>query len=454
MDNQVINKCKSDQELKNKADIFFRAACASHRSQLNEEDFIKEDIRLSKGFLFVVTDDVLKAQYDFVARCVKLLGANLGNEKEVEELAWEQVALSLANNSAPEVSIITKRFLDALSNHTKRSFKYVAPNHLIKFHEQARKIEIGPVEAILSDDLTPNLNYNIESGSEFSIFLGPNGMLIQLPQICWHVSVDVTEGNVREEAAWLINVAISFLRLSYSRSKVDFFPSSGKRSHFFPSFGEVETMPLIKPKVNDQGIIIDILNNNVKTNSSIPRLYVVDDAVAAITKEKEFKDRARVIFNPHKNSLAKRFSQGLGWLTRGRQTVDRAERFLFFFTAIESLLSSNDKTAPVIQTISRYAATILSPDAEDRAIIAKDIRSLYSARSALVHTGEHNVSYSESIAAQRIAETLYKKVMENVSLTISFKEFQRSLSDASYGLPWPKKKRPTAKRHGVKIWPV
>ncbi len=340
MDNQVINKCKSDQELKNKADIFFRAACASHRSQLNEEDFIKEDIRLSKGFLFVVTDDVLKAQYDFVARCVKLLGANLGNEKEVEELAWEQVALSLANNSAPEVSIITKRFLDALSNHTKRSFKYVAPNHLIKFHEQARKIEIGPVEAILSDDLIPNLNYNIESGSEFSIFLGPNGMLIQLPQICWHVSVDVTEGNVREEAAWLINVAISFLRLSYSRSKVD----------FFPSFGEVETMPLIKPKVNDQGIIIDILNNNVKTNSSIPRLYVVDDAVAAITKEKEFKDRARVIFNPHKNSLAKRFSQGLGWLTRGRQTVDRAERFLFFFTAIESLLSSNDKTAPAGQS--------------------------------------------------------------------------------------------------------
>ena len=438
MNNQVINKCKSDQELKKKADIFFRAACASYRSQLSNEEFIKEDIRLSKGILFVVTDDVLKAQYDFVARCVKLLGASLGNEKEVEDLAWEQVALSLANDSTPKASVITKRFLDALSKHTKRSFKYVAPNYLIKFHEQARKIEIGPVEAILSDDLIPNLNYNIESGSEFAILLGKNGMLIRLPQVCWHVSIDVTEGNVREEAAWLINVAISFLRLSYSRSKIDFFPSSGKKSHFFPLFGEVETMPLIKPKVNDQGIIIDILNNNIKTNSSIPRLYVVDDDVVAITKEKEFKDRARVLFNPSKNSLAKRFSQGLGWLTRGRQTVDRAERFLFFFTAIESLLSSNDKTAPVIQTISRYTATILSSDAEERAKIAKDIRSLYSARSALVHTGEHNVSYSESIAAQRIAEMIYKKVMENISLTISFDEFQRSLSDASYGLPWPK----------------
>ena len=449
MNNQIINKCKSDQEFNKRADKFFRAAYSSYRSQPNEEDFYK-DIRLSKGILFVVTENVLKTQYDFVNRCVKLLGSSLGNEKEVEELAWEQVALSLTNNLAPDTSVIKKNFLDELSQNTNRNFKYVAPNHLVQFLEQARKIEIGPVEAILSEDLISNLNYNIQSGSEFNVSLGSNGILIQLPQICWHVSVNATEGNVREEAAWLINVAISFLRIS-CLSKDDFFSPPREVGDFFPLLGEVETMPLTKPKISEQGIIIE---KGIKTNSSIPRLYAVDDSVVAMTKEKEFKDRAKVIFAPGKNSLARRFSQGLGWLTRGRQAADRAERFLFFFTAIESLLSSDDKTAPIIQTISRYAATILNPDAEERMKIAKEIRSLYSTRSALVHTGKRNVSYSESSTAQRIAEVIYKKVMENVSLTISFKEFQSSLSDASYGLPWPKEKRPTTKQSGAKIWPV
>ncbi len=302
------------------------------------------------------------------------------------------------------------------------SFKYIAPNYLVKFCEHARKIEIGPVTAILSADL----NRNFQSGAEFDISFDENGISVQLPQTCWYVSVNATKGNVREEAAWLINVALSFLRLSYPDRKDD----------FFPLFGEVETMPLIKPESDEQGIIISD-KDMMWTNSSVPRLYIVDSTIVAITEEREFKDRAQEIFFPSKNSLAERFSQGLGWLTRGRQTADRSERFLFFFTAIESLLSGNDKTAPVVQTISRYAATILDTDAGKRAEIAKKIRSLYSIRSLLVHTGKRNVSQSESIVAQKIAEILYKKVMESVPLNTRFDKFQESLSKASYGLPWP-----------------
>jgi hypothetical protein len=41
--------------------------------------------------------------------------------------------------------------------------------------------------------------------------------------------------------------------------------------------------------------------------------------------------------------------QGLGWLSRGRQAESRTERFLFFFTALEALLSSDDKGDPVTQ---------------------------------------------------------------------------------------------------------
>jgi hypothetical protein len=48
---------------------------------------------------------------------------------------------------------------------------------------------------------------------------------------------------------------------------------------------------------------------------------------------------------PRTIHLAERVGQGLGWLTRGRQAEDRAERLLYFFTAIEALPPS---TFPLI----------------------------------------------------------------------------------------------------------
>ena len=87
-----------------------------------------------------------------------------------------------------------------------------------------------------------------------------------------------------------------FLRIS-CLSKDDFFSPPREVGDFFPLLGEVETMPLTKPKISEQGIIIEKV---IKTNSSIPRLYVVDDSVVAMTEEKEFKDRAKVIFAPGK----------------------------------------------------------------------------------------------------------------------------------------------------------
>ena len=169
----------------------------------------------------------------------------------------------------------------------------------------------------------------------------------------------------------------------------------------------------------------------------IPCTYLVDDTVVSLTEEQKFKDWAHVIFNPAKKSLAERFSQGLGWLARGRQTADRAERFLFFFTAIEALLSSDDKSAPVVQTISRHAATILHTDPLERADFASQLRSLYEFRSALVHSGKRNVSQMQTMEVQRIAEELYKAVMENYPLDSKFNKFQESLSKASYGSSWP-----------------
>ena len=82
--------------------------------------------------------------------------------------------------------------------------------------------------------------------------------------------------------------------------------------------------------------------------------------------------------------------RGLGGLMRGRQTVDRAERFLLLFHGYGGSLSSDDKAAPVVQTIARHAAVILQHDPRKPASCFGII--LYAARSALVHAGRRNVA--------------------------------------------------------------
>jgi len=429
---------KSDRELREKANEFFRAARDSvweDKSSLREL-FEKGSYQHLNGIFFEVNEKVREAQNQLVARCIKLLGPKLGNEKEIVDLAWKHVCQSLAEISpSSDIPAIEKEFLDDLFRDAKRDFVYLVPNYIIGFREHVQEIKIGPVRAILSNDLLlsemQNLKNIVQVGSEFKFsFEGINSnSLIQIPPTCWYISVNAARGNAAEEAIWLINVAVSLLRLSYPhREYLD-----------FPSFGDAEPMPTTDLKVEEQGVLLNP-EGGISINASRPHFYVVDDAISAITKEQEFKDRAQAIFFSDEKPLAKRFSQGLGWLTRGRQTIDRAERFLFFFTAIESLLSSNDSSAPVVQTIARYAATILSPNAGKREKIAKEVKSLYGARSALVHAGKRGVSQSESNAAQYLAELLYITVMESVPLTVPFDKFQASLSEASYGLPWPQSK--------------
>ena len=144
-----------------------------------------------------------------------------------------------------------------------------------------------------------------------------------------------------------------------------------------------------------------------------------------------------MVFDPPEKSLAERFSQGLGWLTRGRQAKDRAERLLYFFTAIESLLSNDDKTAPVVQNIARQAAVILTNDAPVRAAVASDLKKLYALRSALVHTGSRAVLSTNANDAEILAELLFSRVLSEIDLKQSHAKFIEGLSKASYGQPWP-----------------
>ena len=468
------NQIKKIKELANE---FFQAAREYVCNMLEKKEplsmFSGDSFRI-RGPLLGMDDNVREKQEVLVRQCIRSLGVELGSEEEIEKLAWDYVWQSLSNiNPISDTSEITKQFLGDITCYKQHSYGYLAPNYAIKFSGQVQKIVIGPVEVMQTKHLVKDqkeipkdktiwekilagekIPLEIQVGSKFDWSISNNRILMELSETCWYIpmgSIKAARRNFEEKAIWSINVAISLLRLCYPNLK----------HSKYPRVGDIEEMPLTEPKKfwldgrrDEKGLVLgkgDKSTNrpifsmriSAPVSSSvrrIPCIYVVDDEVVERTEEQKFKDRAQEIFDPAKNSLAERFGQGLGWLSRGRQTVDRAERFLFFFTAIEALLSSNDKSAPVVQTISRYAATILYTDSLERENFAGRLRSLYEVRSTLVHAGKRNVSQAQSMEAQRAAEELYKAVMENYPLDSKFDEFQKSLAKASYGSPWPSSK--------------
>jgi hypothetical protein len=155
-------------------------------------------------------------------------------------------------------------------------------------------------------------------------------------------------------------------------------------------------------------------------------------------KQLEDLDRtANLVMSPSPGTVAERFARGLGWLSRGRRADDQADRFLYFFTAIESLLTRSDKNAPVTDTICRSAACILAKTVTARAAIAREFSALYGIRSDLVHSGERSVSRVNSKDLQLKAELVFFNVLKKADLSKRIDDFHSELKTASYGGRWP-----------------
>lgn len=433
------SKLKSDSELKNDANQFFDLARKSVivDSKQNIPDLMQGGFRLLNGMMFAGSKQILEAQHSLVSRCTKLLGPKMGHEKEIENVAWECVCRSLDDDEkTSDLVQIAARFIDKLVEHIQTQFGYVMPNYAIHFVGGVTKIQIGPVEAMLATELLPqigndsaNKKWAVEAGSVFQFRIVDGVIHFELPPVVWRVSTQAARGHLDEEAKWLVNIAISLLRLSYPTDKCH---------GLFPGIGENESLPIYLQPIIRQGIALPEHGGMPGCETRARKLYEVNEDVISVVTTKSFKDKVDAIFFPAERSLGARFGQGLGWMSRGRQTSDRAEKFLFFFTAIEALLSSDDKSAPIVQTVSRYVAVILQDEAKQRFELANKIKSLYALRSTLVHTGKRNVSTCDVSTVQLVAEALYYVVMDRMELKTSFEKFHSTLAEASYGLPWEK----------------
>jgi hypothetical protein len=382
-----------------------------------------------EGGLVELTEHVTTATNALMERATKLIGPK-GESQRAFTYWAEETGKGMIQGSS-NIDAAVEKLLERFSDEASSSFELILPNYLITFEAGARSFQIGPVRAALCEDVSLELEQRdfpirLAYGQQLSITFEGNNKILAMPRSCWVVKVAAARDNVSEESKWLIDVAISLLRMSYSIV-----------SPMFPMQGDVEAHPTMPWSV--RGFNATLGPNQIAStiNHGSVKSYEIDPQAEAAVADPAFVARAELIFDPPGKSLAERVNQGLGWLTRGRQSADRAERLLYTFTAIEALLSSDDKTAPVTQTIARHAATILTDDPAARHKTAALISSLYTSRSKVVHQGNRPVVWTQAKQAQTIAEHLFSRVLHTVDLSMKFADFTGQLSNASYGSPWP-----------------
>jgi Apea-like HEPN len=381
-----------------------------------------------EGGLIELTDQLVKATDALIDKAIKMIGPKGASERALQ-MSAEEVGRNLVRGFL-DLDTAVAKLIDQFAEESTGSFEVILPNYVIDFTEGIRSVDMGRVRAALSEDVSAELGRRdipilIEQGADLCQTGRDKKIVLTLPRSCWVVKVAAARDNAQEEAKWLIDVAISLIRMAYRIV-----------GPMFPVLGDVEPHPTLPWHLKNVSATI---GSDFTTGGAhgIIKSYEIDRQIELAITDPAFLARAKLIFDPAKGSLAERMNQGLGWLTRGRQTSDRAERLLFNFTAIEALLSTADKTAPVTQTIARHAAAILTDDAAARANTAQHIRELYELRSAVVHAGSRPVAWTQAKQAQNLAEHLFSRVLHRADLSIKYTDFAAQLSVASYGSPWP-----------------
>jgi hypothetical protein len=115
-----------------------------------------------------------------------------------------------------------KDFTAKVEQQSETGFIFISPNFVVQLLDNIKELEVGPVKIRMSQTLPDDyvkqgdrFNWVFHKSSSPAVSLDSNGLNISYPPFCWEVRLNTSPSNVEEEAFWLINIAISCIRLSY-----------------------------------------------------------------------------------------------------------------------------------------------------------------------------------------------------------------------------------------------
>jgi hypothetical protein len=402
----------------------------------NPHDWGEYGMNLFDGYSVRFTEGYIIARRDFTNLAAKMLKAKSAHEKTIRTLcqkagqAYVKITAEFDAKNRNALDDAAENLVNTVLAEAGREFVHIEPNFLVRHsvpdvvalgRVRSMRTELAPANTPLSkiEKIKLDVGANLEQ-----TFQNDGTTSLKMPASVWAVDVAATKENVEEEAKWLIDIAVSLMRLS-----------TNKWQGNYPRAGDLEVHPT-RPMMHASPHVTMEGDTYFTGGMKLPGWYEIDAQVATELATPNLQKIAGTLFDPTNKSLAYRVAHGLGWMTRGRQVSDRSERLLSFFTALEALLTSNDKNDPITQTIGRHLAVIYSQDIKTRITVYNHIKGLYALRSMVVHSGRRETLWQDVNNLQFYVEAIFWIVLNRCDLSMSQDRFMQSLTDASHGLRW------------------
>uniref|UniRef100_UPI0028AA96C6 hypothetical protein n=1 Tax=Rhizobium sp. TaxID=391 RepID=UPI0028AA96C6 len=217
----------------------------------NPHDHGEYGVTFFEGYVARFTKEFLNARRDFTALAAKMLKARSAHEKTIRtfcQKAGQQYVMLVATSedAIPDaLEDAAKKLVDTVLAEAGREYVHIEPNFAI-VHADATVISLGRVRSMRTElaaentALSKNKKIQLAVGDYPKQVYQDDCMILSMPASVWVVDVPATKENVSEEAKWLIDVAISLMRLSSKQWK----------GHL-PRVGELEAHP-IYPTIHAQ----------------------------------------------------------------------------------------------------------------------------------------------------------------------------------------------------------
>lgn len=437
--NQFKSKFKSHQDAKKSLSEYY-AAFTTAASSSNPPGFnSKFGMSLGASGWINYSPEMIRSAKRFSDLTTKFLGARYGDEKHLKDLIQKTAHDCLAKGM--NTSGFQQAVIDTIAETLDQDFEIYLPNHLFSLYPRITPLKIGNVRVLslvqLDSEIQtivagiasprPGVSLTFQHNSHEIIFNLPS-LSIGVPsaRTMWAVKVKASRTHVHEEALWQIGIATSLMRLA-----------SSNWENRLPLLGDIEPNGVVLDRFAGDNALLRNGSGLSCGGGRVPGHYFVDRNVSKDLRAAKKQTKFDQVFSHNAGSVGEQIYNALGWAAKGRQSIDRAERLLYFFTAIEAILTRQSNDSPVIDTIARHGSVMLANSIASRPQIAKRFKTLYGFRSSTVHRGARTASALVVKEAQFLAESLIGAALSEVSPQMSHNTFSDELAKASYGFKWP-----------------
>lgn len=419
------------------ANEFFNFVSQDHDARI-ERGFFDISHVTFEGITLELTPEISHSSTFLSEDIVKAIGVKTIHTEDARQAAYRSICILLSERD-PE------RVPDPLTTEDFKNFKKILFEDVRNIHDffgqckifdfqdctaslKSEHIKILPAEDFVAANFPNNdvSNWQVNASASDWPYHSDHTQPLTVFGTVWWINTKASKSLTEARARWFADVFMSCVRIGIRK------PDYCHR----PKIGEIEAKPFQDGFHVRKFGYFNEKKIHFPGNRSIGRYKVTEEFRNEFHSD-SFQKKLSLILNPAKNSLAERLQNSLAWHTRGRQASDFSERLLCFFTALEALLGSKDQNVPITENISRHISIIISKTPETREETFKEVKKLYSLRSALVHRGDMEASYINANNIEYLSERVLQIVWTECDHKDQHKTFIDALISASHGRSWP-----------------